>query len=195
MTIRRSLPVLVLGLLAAGLLALSLVPTAEAAKKPCWRELIDDWYDGRIDKTYPVRCYREAQKHVPEDARVYSSLPEDLERALQSVLAGGGGPPDGDTLVEPVPGTGRDLANTRGSRGSGPGSGEEALIDGEDQKTSPFLDKFRPSNAGSIPIPLLVLAALAMLLLAAAAASFVARRLQARRAPVSPGSPSRGPHP
>jgi hypothetical protein len=21
---------------------------------------INDWYDGRIDRTYPVRCYREA---------------------------------------------------------------------------------------------------------------------------------------
>jgi hypothetical protein len=188
-TIRRSLPVLVLGLLAAGLMLLALTPAAGAAKKPCWQELIDDWYDGRIDKSYPVRCYREAQKHIPEDARVYSSLPDDLDRALQSALSGSGGPPDGDTLVEPVPGTGRELG------GGGPGTGEEALVGGETDKSSPILGKLRPSNADSIPIPLLVLAGLAMLLFAAAATSFLARRIHGRRATVTttPRPPERRP--
>ncbi|HVM11759.1 MAG TPA: hypothetical protein VM638_04715, partial [Actinomycetota bacterium] len=44
-----------------------------------------------------------------------------------------------------------------------------------------FIGFFRPSNADEIPLPLLVLAGLALALLAAAAAGFVARRVQARR--------------
>src|SRR5438045_1603174 len=57
-----------------------------AAAKPCWKKLIDDWYDGRIDKVYPVACYRQAMKHAGEDVKVYSSLPEDLTRALHSAI-------------------------------------------------------------------------------------------------------------
>src|SRR5204862_1262527 len=46
---------------------------------------------------------------------------------------------------------------------------------------SRWIDWLGPKNAGSVPLPLLVLAAIALLLLAAAAASFVARRIQGRR--------------
>ena len=44
-----------------------------------------------------------------------------------------------------------------------------------------FFDTFGPKNASSIPLPLIILAAVALLLLAAGAASFVARRIQQRR--------------
>ena len=43
------------------------------------------------------------------------------------------------------------------------------------------LDWLGPSNAESIPMPLLVLAAISFLLLAAAAVSFGARKFQTRR--------------
>ena len=49
-----------------------------------------------------------------------------------------------------------------------------------------------PANADSIPVPLLVLAGVAMLLLAAAAAGFVAKRIQERRVPVAPVTPGPG---
>jgi len=75
------------------------------------------------------------------------------------------------------------LASRRG--GDRPGSGGEVLPPPIDNENEGVIDRFSPSNADSIPIPLLVLAALAMLLLAAAAASFIARRLQARRAPAT----------
>ena len=42
------------------------VSTAHASA--CSSALIRDWYnDGRIDGTYPVHCYREALKDIPED--------------------------------------------------------------------------------------------------------------------------------
>src|SRR2546429_7774102 len=43
--------------------------------------LIPDWYvDGRVDKTYPVHCYREALKNIPEDQAIYGTLRQDLTR-------------------------------------------------------------------------------------------------------------------
>jgi hypothetical protein len=58
------------------------------------------------------------------------------------------------------------------------GSGNRTL---QDQRIS----SLGPSNASSIPLPLLILAGLAGLLLMAGSAGAVARRLEARRAPAT----------
>src|SRR5947208_7268149 len=51
------------------------------------KALIHDWYvDGRVDKTYPVHCYREALKEIPEDQLIYGTLRDDLNRALQATI-------------------------------------------------------------------------------------------------------------
>jgi hypothetical protein len=73
-----------------------------AAKSSCTTRLIADWQDGRIDRTYPVPCYRAALASLPEDVRVYSTATSDITRALHARLsssprrttaatAGGGG--------------------------------------------------------------------------------------------------------
>jgi len=43
-----------------------------------------DWRDGRMDRVYPVDCYREALASLPEDLRIYSSAETDITRALQA---------------------------------------------------------------------------------------------------------------
>ena len=183
MTVRRTLPLFVCALVAAVAATTMRAPAAQA-KTPCWKQLINDWYDGTIDKTYPVHCYREARQHIPQDAQVYSSLPSDLDRALAAALAGNpGGPLGPDTPVTPVPGTGRKATPTS-TTGSTSTTADGATTTGED-KGSGVLDWLAPANADSIPLPLLILAGLAVLLLAAAAASFVARRVQARRVPAT----------
>ena len=67
--------------------------------------------------------------------------------------------------------------------GLGPGEGGDAgLIQSR-------LEKLGPKNADAIPLPLLVLAGISLLLLGTAGASYVARRVQAKRlepAPVPP---------
>ena len=73
----------VVALLAAG-------ASQAAAKKssgtPCWKLVVNDWFDnGRIDGTYPIPCYTQAIQHIPEDALVYSSAPNDIRRAIQYV--------------------------------------------------------------------------------------------------------------
>jgi len=57
-----------------------------AASTSCSSRLLADWEDGRIDRTYPVYCYRQALESLPEDVRVYSTAQTDITRALQERL-------------------------------------------------------------------------------------------------------------
>jgi hypothetical protein len=50
---------------AAALVAL--VPATASAATPCWQELVNDyWADNRVDRTYPISCYREAMEKLRE---------------------------------------------------------------------------------------------------------------------------------
>jgi hypothetical protein len=155
------------------------VPPA-AAKQPCWRALFVDWADGRIDKTYPVHCYRDAIKNLQEDTLTYGSASQDINRALLAAMTK---LRKDDVAVGP---------NTRVPPGPGSGNGPGVGPSKHDERG--FFDKVAhaigPSSADAVPLPLLILAGLAMLLLAAAAASLIARRVQARRAPPATSPPS-----
>jgi len=59
------------------------IPPATSAAAPCWKTVIADWSnDGSIDGSYSAQCYRQAMQNAPTDLRIYSSLEEDLQRAL-----------------------------------------------------------------------------------------------------------------
>jgi hypothetical protein len=192
-------PLLILLVLLATTAAVAIGPEpAAAAPKPCWKRLINDWFDGRIDNVYPVKCYREAIKHLPEDVESYSDAREDIQRALLSAIRQSGGTLGPNDPVPPQTqsrnGNGDQTETTTGAGGGGSGGGGS----GEGEATPPppsggsgddgVLGAVKPANADSVPIPLLVLAGLALVLLAAASAGFAARRIQARRVRVSPGS-------
>lgn len=150
------------------------------AATPCWKRLINDWYDGRIDRTYPASCYRAAIKNLPEDVDAYSTAREDLERALLSAARRKGSALDADDPIPPGPG------NEAGPKAEDPATSENGeaappLPGSDDGDSGGLLETFRPSSADEIPVPLLVLGGLAVLLLGAAGASFVARKIQARR--------------
>jgi hypothetical protein len=171
---------LILLLTAAAAAAAFGVSTAQASN--CSSALIRDWYvDGRIDNTYPVHCYREALKDVPEDQVVYGTLRDDLNRALQQVISDHNGNITGMTLV---PGEGNGGDGTGGAAGGG---------DHDEGFFHWLAKKIGPGNADSVPVPLLVLGGLALALIAAAAISFFARRAQAKRA--APDPPPAGPLP
>lgn len=75
--------ILLLALLAAAVW----VPVGHSAV-PCRDRIYNEWYaSGKISTTYPTSCYRDALKHIPADAQVYSSLGSDIKRALQAALA------------------------------------------------------------------------------------------------------------
>src|SRR4051812_23365111 len=82
----RRRPLLLLFPLAALTATLSFGAAPAAAKGPCWRALFVDWADGRIDKTYPVHCYREAIKHLQQDTLTYGDAAAQINRALMAAM-------------------------------------------------------------------------------------------------------------
>ena len=165
--------------LAAVALLLFLALTALAAATParagsstnCAKQVIADWFDNtRIDKIYPLHCYREAVKILPVDVRDYSSAREDILRAL--AYAQQGKPDPGDSGSGNATGNGNGAGNGNGN-GSGPGGNPS---DGTGTDTTP-VDTSGPS---AVPIPLIVLAAIAGLLLVLGAAGYLTRRASAR---------------
>ena len=148
--------------------------------------MIHDWYvDGRIDKTYAVRCYREALRDIPEDQIVYGTLRDDLRRALQSVIRANPNA-TGDTAVPP------GIGGSGGGGGPGGGGVGSSGSSGGDGFFGWLASTLGPDTAESVPVPLLVLAGLALALMAAAGISFVARRLQAKRAAGDPPPTGQG---
>jgi hypothetical protein len=178
--------------LAAGALALVVVPGRAAAAKPCWQQVIDDWHDnGRIDRNYPIRCYRDALKHVPEDERDYTSIVDDINAKMQVSSRG-------THQVGSPPGSGHNGGSGGGSNGSDGGSGGNAPkqdthgsapSQGSFKKASAKLDS---SNSNSLPLPLILLGSLALLLLGAAAGMRLYRFVQERRNGLRP-APARKP--
>jgi hypothetical protein len=175
----KSFPKLCLCLaLASCALAGGLVRVAPAgAASPCWKALLNDWYDGRIDHIYARHCYDDALKHLPPDVETYSSARDDIERALQSATAKNrraGKQTGPNALVVP---SARPKGGKNGkTQGGAPAPGRKPA-----KGLSGVADKLNPGSASSIPVPLLVLGALALLLVAAGGTGLVAKRIQARR--------------
>ncbi len=159
----------------AALVGLVLGVHGAPAATPCWKQLINDWYDGRIDNLYPQHCYKEAIRHLPPDVEIYSNARSDIERALLAAKLGKKAPPNSSGGV----GSGKKGRGNKGLGGDTLG-GEKA---GETPLTGRLIDKLGPSKADSAPIPLLVLGGLALLLMAAGGSGVLWRKYQAKRLP------------
>jgi hypothetical protein len=159
----------------AAVLVFSGTATAASSKArkpaPCWKVLINDWYDGRIDGTYAVHCYRDALKHLPTDVEAYSSAREDISQALQQRITqgdkGGSGGAGSSGGSNPTGG------GSKGNGGDGPNASGGPI--------GGAIDSGRPGSADSVPLPLIVLGAVALLLMAAGGAGFIARRQRMRK--------------
>lgn len=163
--------------LLAATLALTAAAAPASAATPCWKVVISDWYaDGRVDGTYPIPCYQQAKENLPEDVKAYADAGDEIQRAMLDQLRHRRDKPSSSGERQTAP-----LAFARGGGDEPP----HGLV-------SRLIDKIGPSNADSVPLPLLVLAGVAFLLLAAAGGSFVARRIQARRVMPAP-APAEGP--
>jgi hypothetical protein len=169
-------------LVAVALVVAAARPAPALAATPCWRSLLGDWYDGRIDNTYAIHCYRDALKHLPTDVQTYSSAHDDIERALQAAITQEhrqGKKTGQNTLVPPEKGGG---SGGSGTTKDGTTRTTTTTAGTPGRKTDGGLaDKLNPSSPSSLPVPLLVLGGLALLLVAAGAAGLIAKRLQARR--------------
>ena len=189
MRIRNAAKLSVFPALLAGLVLLLALPGQAAAAKPCWERVIDDWLaNGTITGTYKVSCYQQALKHVPEDLRDYTNVSDAIAAAMQDRLRGNG-PGNGS-------GTSTGTGSSTGSSSNNPANPPDANTSRKLQVAPPrsyyrkAIDNLGTTSADSLPIPLIVLAALGTLLLLSAAGLAGAKRyrsVQARR-PKPPGN-------
>jgi len=174
MFVSRRRATLLVFLALAGLALVAVMPTPAMAKqKTCAEQIVDDWYDNqRVDKLYPIHCYREAINGLPIDIKDYSDAQDAILRALAYRQANENDPGAGGGNIKPI--AYRNTADT--------------VIPIEGPNTSASGPSANTSGPSSVPIPLIVLAGLAGLLLIAGGAGYVARRVQSRRG--GPPSPS-----
>jgi hypothetical protein len=153
------------------------VPSAAAAA-PCWRLVVDDWFDGRLDRTYAPHCYRDALRHLPADARAYTTAAGDIERAMLAAIRSYRTPkaPARATKMRLLQSQAPPV-QTRVTQSHAPVR-DETLFERAAAAGS-------SESAATLPLPILVIGVVAALLLAAAGASRLARalRLRDRNAP------------
>jgi len=154
--------------LTAGLALAALMPGRAVAATPCWKQVLNDWSKGRAIGVYPLHCYRDAIKNLPEDVRDYSNAADDISAALQAQIAH------------------RSLRTVQSDTPNGSKNGNGARsATGSDPSPSAYrraIDNLGTSNADSVPVPLLVLASLGAALIALAAALTLTKRVRALRA-------------
>jgi cobalamin biosynthesis Mg chelatase CobN len=161
-------------------LVLGLSAPAPAAP-PCWKSLLTDWYDGSIDKVYPIPCYRQAVNHLPTDAQLYSSAKDDILRAMANAVAAKNRVSEttptttgssGAGAVDTTPATTSATTTNEAATTTTPSPGRE-----KPKGIARALDKLNPGDADSFPLPLLILGALAILLVAAGVVGMIWRRM------------------
>jgi len=161
----------------AGSAAAATSASLQATDK-CWLAVVNDWLDNnQVDRTYAIPCYTQAIQHLNQfpDVKGYSSAVDDIHNALLAAIRqdrGGGGTSGG---------LGGPGGSSGGSSGGGPNTGP-----GDGGPLGTGIQKLGPTNAQSIPLPLLVLGGLAVLLLLSAGGTWLARRIQARRMTPAP---------
>jgi len=183
-------PLVAAAVVAVALLGAGVRPAPSSAGTPCWKALLNDWYDGRIDHTYPLHCYSDALKHLPADVQTYSSAHDDILRALQNAKAQLRREKKAVTpttpVVPPAQGSGGGGGSTTTSK-SGGGKGSKTTASttttSEPGRTTPgglggAAQGLNTSSPSSLPLPLIVLGALALVLVAAGAIGLVAKRRQ-----------------
>jgi hypothetical protein len=183
-----------LALLAAGAGTAAAAPAAtQQATSRCWLAVVNDWLDNnRVDGTYNTACYTQAIQHLASypDIQQYSSAMDDIHRALLAAIHNDRGNGPGSTGGSNSSSSGPGGAAPTGGGGNGGGKGNgSGTPDTSSSAAAPTNDSFitrlfdaaKPGDAQAIPLPLLVLAGLAVLLLLAAGGTWLAKRLQARR--------------
>jgi hypothetical protein len=145
-----------------GVLSLAITAPPAAAKSACWKQIQDDWVDdGIIQGVYPLHCYGEAIKHVPNDLQQYTGIVDDINAARQRA----------------------SRLRVLSSTDPPPATPEANPNDPDSSVYNSAIDKLGPTNSDSIPLPLLILAGLALIMVAAGGIGLASRHLKARKVP------------
>jgi hypothetical protein len=187
---RRLCLLAVLALTALGSLLLSAGPALAAS---CGKQVVDDWYDnGRVDKIYPLSCYREAIRILPTDVLDYSNAKQEIGRALAYAKQGKQDPGSKPATATTTTTT---TAETTSATSTETSPSETTPDPTQTTETTPGPDTTQTdttslteaggdvdtSGPSSVPVPLIVLGGLAVLLLAAGSAGYLARRSSGRK--------------
>jgi hypothetical protein len=170
----------------------SAVPAAtQKATSTCWLKVVNDWLaHGSVTGYYAIPCYTQAVQHLSQypDIKQYSSAIDDIKRALLTAIRqerGNGGQGGSSGPTGSSGGGGGGGGSIGGGGGGTTGGGGAAAGGGLLHRLAAHIG---PGNAQSIPLPLLVLGGLAVLLLLTAAATWLTRRMQARRITPAPAT-------
>ncbi len=168
----------------AALSLLASVPAADAGSlEDCAQRVIRDWYSGgRIDKVYPLPCYRGAIRALPDDVLQYTDATHDIERALAHARHGQLDRPD---RSEPAPVDPAPTLPVEPRRPSPVEAEKQAVPKAapEPVPTRRVPDGARVASEtasvgrdGGVPYPLIVLAVLAPVLLVSGLVGALVRR-------------------
>ena len=136
--------------------ALATAPTSMAATG-CGPAVLKDWADGKLDRTYPVKCYHDALDAMPEDMRSYTTASDDIQRALLARLRA-----------------------TRTHHGELRGRARKAAAAPRTTAREALSAAGVTTRATGIPLPLIVIAAVGLALLLAGSAGLLGRFRAAR---------------
>jgi hypothetical protein len=164
------LSVAALAVAVLSVLAVAASPSVARAAEPCWQRVLDDWTkDGKIDGQYSPRCLRQAIKNTPEDLRDYSSIDDDIQAALLGHYGA----------------SAKNGPNKGGGSGTG-GTGEKPLTPAEARDQAELAVPHAasaqsiPDSSRPLPLPLLILASVALAAILAAASPPLIQRLRTR---------------
>ena len=161
-----------LALLAGAVVLSALVPASAKAAVPCRDRIYNDWYrHGKIASTYPLACYRDAIRHVPNDAAIYSSLKDDIRSALQAAIERSHGKKVptlvGQGLVTPVSSQVKSASVAKTStktKTTSTASETPTTASVNQTQTIHAASATTSSGSSGLPLPILVLGGLALLL-------------------------------
>jgi hypothetical protein len=161
---------------------------SSSASVPCWKRLLNDWYDGTINNIYPIPCYGAAIKHLPSDLRIYGSAKDDILAAEQAATQSKPAPPEqAKPGSETTPLAAGETTETTTVTTDGTTTTAVVIVS---TPTTPkkkgftlALAKITPGDSQSFPLPLLILGALAIILVIGGIAGMFWQRSHPRDEP------------
>ena len=159
---------------AACMLAAAASSASAGSLADCGQRVIRDWYSGgRVDKVYPLPCYRAAIRALPDDVLQYTDASAAIERALESARQGAVTRPadrttdETDPVAPSVPRPAPKASTPVVRPPSAPPHDPGRLASGPPEHQT--------AETG-IPYPLIALGALSLVLLASGVAAGLAHR-------------------
>jgi hypothetical protein len=163
--------------------------TSKTVSVPCWKRLLNDWYDGTINNVYPIACYGAAIKHLPADLRIYGSAKDDILAAEQAAIHKQPTPPEkvkpgsSTTTLSPGETTETTTVTTNGTTTTAVVIVSSPTTTNKKKGFTLALAKITPGDSQSFPLPLLILGALAIILVIGGIAGMFWQRSHPRDEP------------